>query len=286
LDIPTIQQIDDNLFEEISDINGIAIPYMYYDHFYKENGIKYSESKIYTVVGREIIQQKLYGFKRKNLEETDDEKEKDLETQFKTLPRKCSHTCEILLLANMLIALQEHFTFKFNQIKKDKYTWLTPSTLRQCYKIMNEAFGFSATTAAAPPVLSMEETIIINKNDEAHAKIDNFLREHNIPLFRMTARVDLITEDTIWELKCTRDISVEHLLQVVVYAWIWRFALEREPREFKILNIKTGEIRHLNATNDQLSQIMLELFRHKCKRGRRTCVNDALFDAGAAETPI
>ena len=33
--------------------------------------------------------------------------------------------------------------------------------------------------------------------------------------YRFTARVDMITNDTIWELKCTSQISVEHLLQVV-----------------------------------------------------------------------
>jgi hypothetical protein len=255
---------------------------MFYDHYFKENGIKFAESKIHEVVGREIIQQKLYN--RSFC--------KELETEFQALPRKCAHTRDFLYLSNMLIALQEQFTFKFRQILSNNYTWITPATTRQCYKIMSDAFGFASAAAvvAAPeeeeapappmlaPMLSMEETIIIAKNDDAHAKIDALLQHHQIPLLRLTARVDLITEDTIWELKCTSNISVEHLMQVVIYAWIWRVALEREPREFKILNIKTGEIRCLNATNDQLTQIMLELFRHKSKRGRRTSVNDALFD--------
>ena len=47
-----------------------------------------------------------------------------------------------------------------------------------------------------------------------------FIERNDIPeaKYRFTARVDMITQNTIWELKCTSQISIEHLLQVVIYA--------------------------------------------------------------------
>jgi hypothetical protein len=57
---------------------------------------------------------------------------------------------------------------------------------------------------------------------------------------------------------------------VVIYAWLWR--LTREPGEsaesntnldFKILNIKTGEILRVDATIDELTQIMVALLKGK-----------------------
>jgi hypothetical protein len=84
-------------------------------------------------------------------------------------------------------------------------------------------------------------------------------------LFRFTARADLVSDYTLWEIKCTNTISNEHLIQVVIYAWLWRIIIEDDanPRTIRIFNVKTGENLRLHATMDELTQIMVALLKGK-----------------------
>ena len=95
--------------------------------------------------------------------------------------------------------------------------------------------------------------------------IDAFLKPYFEPneVFRFTARVDLITISTVWELKCTTQISIDHKLQTIIYAWLWKMLNPGDPRDIKILNIKTGEIIKLVADMDELNHIMLLLLKGK-----------------------
>ena len=34
--------------------------------------------------------------------------------------------------------------------------------------------------------------------------------------------IDMLTPDTIWELKCVQELTDEHILQLAVYGWIWK----------------------------------------------------------------
>lgn len=258
LNIPTVQQMRGGNYEEISDINGIAIPCMYYDYCARRNKTETTEaaaanggaSVIYNVVQSELerlkqkkkAQGKLFQY---------------VQSMFRTIHRKNIKTRDYLQLSNMYIALKENLFFKLRQINKDEdYVWLTPALIKQCFKIIREAI-FSEED---PSKFCVEETIITYDDDYEY--MDELLKNAGIRLFRLNGRIDLITKNTIWELKCTTETTIDHLLQVVVYAWIWRVATSREPREFKILNIKTGEIQRLDATNEQLNEIVFELFKN------------------------
>jgi hypothetical protein len=57
-------------------------------------------------------------------------------------------------------------------------------------------------------------------------------------------------------------------MQVVIYAWLWRIIWEdmetlSNIRDFKLFNIKTGEIYLLDATTEQLSTIVVSLLGAK-----------------------
>jgi hypothetical protein len=81
-------------------------------------------------------------------------------------------------------------------------------------------------------------------------------------LHRLTAIVDFITPTTLWEIKCTTKITIDHQLQLIIYAWLWN-VMGREPRDFKLLNIKSGEIWVLETTQNQLQDIVLALLKGK-----------------------
>ena len=66
----------------------------------------------------------------------------------------------------------------------------------------------------------------------------------------------------MWELKCTSKITIDHLLQVVTYAWLWKI-LVADDRNIRILNIKTGELLELCASLDELTFIVVALLKGK-----------------------
>ena len=94
---------------------------------------------------------------------------------------------------------------------------------------------------------------------------------------RFSGRADLITNRTLWELKCTGSLTIEHKLQTILYAWLWTIvntpgiasdydADNQKPREVRLFNIKTGEILRLNATFEEMTIIVVELLRGKYER--------------------
>lgn len=280
LNIPVVQQMRSGNYEEISDINGIAIPCIYYDYFLKKSAAAgktvsmggggsgdggISSSTIYEVVENEM----------KYLRQQKRDKNRVfefLENKLKHIPRKCAHISDYLYLSNIYIALKEHLYFKLFQIAREDYTWLPPATIKKSYKVIREAIQLGTD-------FSVEQNII--GYDDDHEDFDRLVRRGaaDIPcVFRFAARVDLITADTVWEIKCTGDLSLEHLLQVVIYAWIWRVA-KYPPKQFKILNIKTGEVRrlHTDACAD-IDMIVFELLKNKYKKiARKT--NEEFLEA-------
>jgi hypothetical protein len=111
------------------------------------------------------------------------------------------------------------------------------------------------------------------ENEKIHSYLSPYF-PNAAKKFRFSARADLITAKTIFELKCTSSITIEHKLQVILYRWLWdavhtpdllkkRNAECVDPREVRIVNIKTGEILRLNAAFDDLTTIVVELLRGK-----------------------
>jgi hypothetical protein len=119
----------------------------------------------------------------------------------------------------------------------------------------------------------MEYTILHYADTDKQQKIDDVLKPlfPNGELFKITGRIDLITELCVWELKCTTQITIDHMLQVVLYAWLWRIVIEdveylSNIRDFKIFNIKTGEIYQLFATMEELTDIVVAVLRGKYEK--------------------
>ena len=76
----------------------------------------------------------------------------------------------------------------------------------------------------------------------------------------------MVTQESVWELKCCQQITLDHQLQVVIYAWLWRILHPECTKKVKIFNIKTGEIMELCATVEDLTTIVVELLRGKYEK--------------------
>jgi hypothetical protein len=133
----------------------------------------------------------------------------------------------------------------------------------RCRTRLTKAIGKECETAK--PLI--EKTIIHQSQELEHENIDLFLSEYfiNTLKFRFTARVDLITQTSVWEIKCVREITMDHQLQVVIYAWLLQNNSRSKSveKEMKIFNIRTGEIQRLDATKEELDYIVVSLLQGK-----------------------
>ena len=212
-------------FEDVCDLNGIVIPLIYYDYYHNSN----------ASVLREIIN----GYLR-NKEKPDPFIKKNI----MVAPEICNTTNDYLYLANITQTIKDKLHFRLNQINNNGYNWLSTDIINTCINRLSYFIPVKNN------VFKIEETIINYENNQTYINrlLSKYFPSHI--KFKFNAIVDIVTDHTIWELKCTNDITFEHKIQVVIYAWLWSLTYEktttnkgREPKKiFRILNIKTGEV--------------------------------------------
>jgi hypothetical protein len=223
------------LCEEVFDINGLAIPAMFEEMHSLE---KTCEIKRYV---QSFYERALL----KNTDHFQVNKIKTIDFDNMSIP-------DYLKMTNIYISLHECLHYKVAQI--NYYNWLSE---KEVDKIMNNM----GRHIVEPHSLKYEQTIV----EYEDAGLDEFVVSHLDHPVRFNARVDAMTEDTVWEFKCVDALEIEHLLQVVIYAWIWRLVCEpvRGPRVFKIMNIRTAEVRILNYDADEIGEIMGLILKSK-----------------------
>ena len=249
IEIPTVFETEQGFFEEISDLNGLAIPAMYYDYL--------------NCMWEEGATNILYQTILLILDELKDHEHKYLKEVASRLPAKFVKPSEYLFLANVYTAFQEKLYFKLKQIGEHEYNWISDSILQRSRQRLEKTIG--SECQESKPLI--EKTIIHQSQESEHEVIDNYLEEYfeEEVQFRFTARTDLITSETVWEIKCVREITMDHQLQVVIYAWLYTI-LGYPEKSFKIFNIRTNEVQELNATREELDFIMISLLQGKYQR--------------------
>jgi len=263
--LPTILRTKSGFYEDVSDLNGIAIPALLYDYIRSLYTEDFDTCVLYDMIQETISQIK-------------PDKHPYLRTIVSELDPICHSVEDYLYMANVHQAAEEKLYFKLKQIQRDEYTWLGPEVLKKCKKRMLEILETEInTTGEEQKEPEMEKTIVDCMNEAANQKINAFLSVHFPPnqQFQITARVDLITKDTLWELKCTSEISAEHMIQTVIYAWL---AITIDPtfsKKVKIFNIRTGEVLELVAEKAALDKIVLALL--KGKYGHQISLTDEEF---------
>jgi hypothetical protein len=241
-EIPCIVQFKGG-YEDVSDLNGIAIPCMYYDYL---SDYEYTPNTLYQLI-KNVVQE------LKPNEHT------FLKQIFATLNPKCSSISDYLYMSNVYTAFQERLYFKLKQIDHDSYTWLTEDVMNRCKSILDHVIGDT-------DYISEEVTIINYQMDTEHVLIDNILEPRLSDLgvkYRFNARVDLISDNDIWELKCTTHTSMEHMIQVILYAWIWGILYPEQKKHFQLFNVKTAEWFELVGTLDDYTDIIVHLIKGK-----------------------
>jgi len=239
IDIPCVKETHTGHFEDVSDINGIILPILFYDRF--------TQSKKTTL--QALIQCSMTELSSKH---------KYLHEMISTMPTECETISDYLFMANLYISTQEKLYSKLKQIQMDEYDWLDGKVIGQCIQRLDTVLGPNCQTSWC-----VEKTIIHQSSDIDHFYIDQLLQTEKI--YRFTARVDFMSTDSIWELKCTSHLTMDHKLQLILYVWLWNMKQPDVETHKKgvLYNIKTGEHLELVYTMNDLSQIVLALINDK-----------------------
>ncbi len=95
-------------------------------------------------------------------------------------------------------------------------------------------------------------------------------------------RVDIIQGETIWELKCAKQLEPVHYIQLIVYGWLYQQKYG-ETKLLKVFNILTEEIVRIEMTGT-LSEVVQYLITKKYGTQRQT-LNDKEFLASVLGSP-
>ena len=227
---------NNELIEEVYDINGLFIPALFEERNSNANS---------TI--KEFVKTKLLKLKSNYIYKA---LLKDVNFQETTIE-------DYLKIVNVYISMKENLYFKIAQIKK--YNWLTENDIKLLMLNMNKHIKKDDHTN-----MVYEYPIIDSSDDLSHKNIDAFTAEQ-IGKVRFTAIVDAVNEDIVWEFKCVDSLEPEHLLQLVIYSWIWKISCEDEygDRIFKIMNIKSSEVQTLKYNSEIINTIMMLIFKSK-----------------------
>lgn len=265
-EIPAIVQTGAKLYEEVSDLNGIAIPCMYYDEIQRKWNNDNRSVLFDMILERFITIEKPHAYLKEAVEKVSE---------------TMTSITDYLYGANVYKAIDEHYYSKLRQIDVEQCTWLSDEDIEKCKLRIHEVI--SQDCESNKP--NAEFCIIHNSEEEKHQAIDQILDDicpDNLR-FRFTARVDLETDNYIYELKCTSELSLEHRVQVVIYAWLYKI-LGYPEKTFRIFNIKTGEMLTLDASIEDLSMIMRTVIKGKYTNTKRLDDDEFLQSQETQET--
>ena len=228
------------LCEEVFDINGLAIPAMF-EELHSLDKSSEIKRQVQAYYASSIL-------KNTNWLQT---------SKIKAIDFDNMSVSDYLKMTNVYISMHEKLHYKVAQISN--YNWLTA---KETDKIMRNM----SRHIMEPQTLEYEQTIVC-REDVGYEALDAFvdgLQLDILPL-RFIARVDAMTATTVWEFKCVDNLEIEHFIQVIIYAWLWRFMCEPTmgSRVFKIMNIRTSEVQTLKYDSVEIDDIMGLILKSK-----------------------
>ena len=222
--IPSVISTDEGLREEVAELNGIVIPAMF-------------EVKS-SIDGASTIENYLTDVSSKlNDADAPTILSQFLKDALNTLPNKLTTIPHYLRAGNVYQGIVNELYNKIHQITK--YEWLTQEMVDICH-------------------LNMSEHIEDDSDFEIPIEYEYV---SDVGTLLITGIMDCDDGKTIWEFKCVEKIQLEHKLQLALYAFLWQNTKQSEfgVREFKLMNIRTGEIWSYSLTSAQEKRYLQDI---------------------------
>jgi len=161
----------------------------------------------------------------------------------------CITISDYLRMGNLYISVVNGCENNLNQI--DTFEWLTESDRDMCLLNLDT-------------VISCENTL------KFEYEIGNgvFTYKHETyGILKIGNRVDLIDDNYLYEFKCTKELTTEHKLQLLIYAWITKNITEEDNtllnKGYRLFNIVNNELLELNYEENKVNEVMELLFINK-----------------------
>jgi hypothetical protein len=213
-------------FEDVSDLNGLVIPSIY-------EKLKNNISTIEDYVSKNI----------------DKVTSGEINKYVKKFNIPCQKVSDYLKVGNIYLSLHNKLHSKLAQIKK--YNWLDKKMIVGCHKNMK----------------LLDDKRLFFEVNIVNCKEDKFKFIHkDFGTITIGGRIDAFDDTTVYEFKCVDNISIDHKLQLILYSWLWKNSdlhSQHGNKNFKLLNIKTGELIQLTGDNYKITQVVELLFANK-----------------------
>lgn len=217
-----------NIYEDVSDINGYAIPLWYW--------LKLCNNDIKTFCS-EILKNHLMDTTNSTQLFSDEDK-------IKIASINTINVHNVLYLACVLTCMNSRLNHRLRQI--NSFDWLEEQILEKAAHTLFDLIG----------VVDYFEMPI-----ETAINID----EYGCSVFGM---IDGIKNKNIWEFKSVKEIRDEHILQVCLYKWLCNQNSLEMNDMFYIINTLTGEILAITNTNINLMAINLLRFKNSTPQSK------------------
>lgn len=238
IDIPCKQEQNNGTCEEISDINGITIPMLY------ECKTQNSSTVIETLKNIRGLEEENKVFFKKYYDKVN----------FNDIGKM---TNSDFLLTSMLYSSEsDNVYFRLAQI--DKYDWLTDELVKKCLDNMGKHVGKKLRYETPVKKAHMYNGNIFFSNYKYYCKYGNAEVE-------IAGVVDGYDKQNkvIWEFKCTESLNVDHMLQLMIYSWLWKHCGRRKGLRYLLFNIRSGEILELDSGSYLVDDMMEIIFSDK-----------------------
>lgn len=226
-------------FEDVADLNGLAIPAIYEQMTSKGRSTIHNYCiKMFDASGDDSTVGPKY------------DKYRDYLVELAEMDCCETNIQGYLRLAAIYSYATSGFSNKPFQIKK--YDWLTSAVVEKCIDVLDVHLR------------GRNRDVTYEEDIEVTDQWQNSRRQVTV-----VGRVDAITDDAIWELKCTDELEQEHILQLAMYAWI-RLTYERKvkstnseslaqgtlsSRQFLLLNVRTGQLIKIVSSFEELDNV-------------------------------
>jgi len=158
---------------------------------------------------------------------------------------------DYLKLTNIYQAINTNCHSKVAQIVS--YDWLNLQVVNECHESMSNHIGkdpiFEYSIQGIKYILKGLGSVEIN------------------------CRLDAVDDNAVWEFKCVKELELEHFIQLIIYAWMWKQPQSDSPseyfnygsRKFFLMNIRTEEIHELDTTSGYIDEVVELLLENKYK---------------------
>lgn len=151
--------------------------------------------------------------------------------------------------ANILWAHSENLIYRLRQI--NNYNWLDHvdwSKLKQNFSLIDQ-HNLNRTEV-------MYEYPIMNPNMLFGYK------KKNGKIMYLNGIIDAFVNDSIFEFKCTSELTIENKLQLIFYSWMMHY-IHKKDFAFVLLNLRSGEAYKLMNNNKLINDICVKILNVK-----------------------